>query len=447
MYKIYADSTLIYDGGLEDFKIAKGSITLETNKSGSFTFSIYPDHFYYDQFVKKKTIIKVLKDNAIVFRGRVLNDTTDYYSNKVITCEGELGFFHDSIIKPYTFNGTPQALFNKFINDYNSQVDDFKKFKIGNVTVTDANNYIARSNTDYEDVYSNLFSRLIEDSTGGYFYITHGTDGTDDIPTINYLADFTEVSTQRIEFGSNLKDYTKTVKGDDLATVIIPLGKSANDSVLTISSVNNGKDYIEDAEAIKKYGRIATVVKWDDVTDANNLKTKATAKLKELIKQNITLELSALDLHLLDPLIKPLKINQYIPVSSTPHDFSATLLCNKQTIDLLKPDNDTVTLGYTYSSFTDSTAKTNSNVSSITAIRTSVFSIDKIATQANSNANKALSDYSIISQDVNTMSGAVDTLKDQVATNTKSITALNTDLSEIKKQLKELTDRISKLEG
>ena len=45
------------------------------------------------------------------------------------------------------------------------------------------------------------------------------------------------------------------------------------------------------------------------------------------------------------------------------------------------------------------------------------------------------------------MSGTVDTLKDQVATNTKSITALDTDLSEIKKQLKELTDRISKLEG
>lgn len=447
MYKIYADSTLIYDGGLEDFKIAKGSITLETNKSGSFTFSIYPDHFYYGQFVKKKTIIKVLKDNVIVFRGRVLNDTTDYYNNKVITCEGELGFLHDSISKPYTFSGTPQALFNKFINDHNSQVDDFKKFKIGTVTVTDANNYIARSNTDYEDVYSNLFSRLIEDSTGGYFYITHGSDGTEDIPTINYLADFTEVSTQRIEFGSNLKDYTKTIKGDDLATVIIPLGKSTDDSILTISSVNNGKDYIEDAAAIKKYGRIAKVEKWDDVTDANNLKTKAIAKLKELIKQNITLELSALDLHLLDPSIKPLKINQYIPVSSTPHDFSATLLCNKQTIDLLKPDNDTVTLGYTYSSFTDSTAKTNSNVSSISVIRTSISSIDKIATQANSNANKALSDYSIISQDVDIMSGTVDTLKDQVTSNTKSITALDTDLSAIKKQLKELTDRVSKLEG
>ena len=49
MYKILADGTVIYDSTLEDYKIGKGLITLETNKSGSFTFSVYPDHFYYDK--------------------------------------------------------------------------------------------------------------------------------------------------------------------------------------------------------------------------------------------------------------------------------------------------------------------------------------------------------------------------------------------------------------
>ena len=66
MYKIFADDTLIYDSTLEDYKIGKGLITLETNKSGSFTFSLYPDHFYYDKFIKLKTVITVYKSNKIV---------------------------------------------------------------------------------------------------------------------------------------------------------------------------------------------------------------------------------------------------------------------------------------------------------------------------------------------------------------------------------------------
>ena len=33
MYKIFADDTLIYDSTLEDYKIGKGNIDLETNKS------------------------------------------------------------------------------------------------------------------------------------------------------------------------------------------------------------------------------------------------------------------------------------------------------------------------------------------------------------------------------------------------------------------------------
>ena len=224
MYKIYADDILIYDSTLEDYKIGKGSVSLETNKSGSFTFSIYPDHFYYDSFVRLKTVITVYKSDRIIFRGRILSDVTDYWNNKVITCEGELGFLQDSIIRPFSFSGTPKALFTKFINEHNSQVDEFKRFKVGTVTTVDSNNYISRSNEEYESALSNLNSRLIEDSLGGYFYITHGEDGRDPIPTINYLAEFTKVATQSVEFGANLKNYTKTVKAEDIATAVIPLG-------------------------------------------------------------------------------------------------------------------------------------------------------------------------------------------------------------------------------
>lgn len=370
MYRIYADKTLIYDSTIEDYKIGKGSISLETNKSGSFTFSLYPDHFFYDSFIRLKTVITVYKSGRIVFRGRILNDVTDYWNNKVITCEGELGFLQDSIIRPFSFNGTPEDLFTKFVNEHNSQVDEFKRFKIGEVTVVDPNNYIARSNSGYESALSNLNSRLIEDSLGGYFYITHGEDGTDPIPTLNYLSNFTKVASQVIEFGSNLKNYTKTVKADDIATVIIPLGKEVDDGddktenqKLTIASVNDGKDYVYSEEGVALYGWIYKVIEWNDVTQAANLKAKAEAYLTDVIKHNVTIELTAIDLHLLDQSIESFNVGDYVRVISIPHNFDSTLLCNKQTIDLLKPENDTLTLGYTCATFTRMSTRNESNVS------------------------------------------------------------------------------------
>ena len=370
MYKIYADDTLIYDSTIEDYKIAKGSITLETNKSGSFTFSLYPDHFYYDQFVRLKTVITVYKSNKIIFRGRILNDVSDYWNNKVITCEGELGFLQDSIIRPYKFSGSPRTFLERVIEFHNEQVDDFKKFKIGTITVEDANNYIARSNSAYESSLSNLNSRLLEDSLGGYLFVTHDKGGTDPIPTLNYLSDFDTISTQKIEFGSNLKDYSKTINAEEIATAIIPLGAeldTGDDSEekvrLTIKAVNDGVDYVYDPEAVALYGWIFKTVQWDDVTEAKNLKAKAEAYLKDSIKQNITIELNAIDLHLLDKSIQSFKVGDYIHVISKPHNFDSVLLCAKQTIDLLKPDNDTITLGHTYSTFTEGSAKSSANAS------------------------------------------------------------------------------------
>lgn len=465
MYKIYADDTLIYDSTLEDYKIGKGSVTLETNKSGSFTFSIYPDHFYYEEFVRLRTVITVYKSNKILFRGRILNDVTDYWNNKVITCEGELGFLQDSIIRPFSFTGTPEELFKKFINEHNSQVDEFKRFKIGTVTVVDPNDYIGRSNSNYESALSNLNSRLINDSLGGYFYITHGENGSDPMPTINYLADFTKISSQTVEFGSNLKNYTKTVKAEDIATAIIPLGGTVDDGdsettdpKLTIKSVNAGKDYVYSESGVALYGWIFKVVSWDDVTIAANLKSKAEAYLENIIQQNITIELNAIDLHLLDHSIESFSVCDYVRVISEPHNFDSTLLCNKQTLDLLKPENDTLTLGYTYSTFTEITSKVSSSVSNIVNVGSTVSDIsnqltvlDKTVADAEQNASAALENYLKVNEELETMSGDLEEVSDAVTENAKNISinasniAINAE--NIAKNASDIADILTRLEA
>lgn len=367
MYKIYADDTLIYDSHSEDYKLGKGTVSLETNKSGAFVFSVYPDHFYYDKFVKLKTVITVYKSGKILFRGRILNDVTDYWNNKVISCEGELGFLQDSVIRPFDFSGSPRELLTQLIREHNSQVDEFKRFKVGSVTVVDENEYIARRSSGYADTLSTLNSATVGSALGGYLYITHENDGTEITPTIHYLEDFVKVSSQTIKFGENLKNYTKTIKAESIVTAIIPLGATTGDedTRLTIKDVNDGIDYLYSEVGVALYGWIIKPVVWEDVTLSSNLYRKAQQYLETAVNQTITIELNAIDLHMLDQSIESFKIGEYVRVISKPHNFDSTLLCNKQTIDLLKPENDSIVLGYLVSTFTEANTSLGADVTAL----------------------------------------------------------------------------------
>lgn len=362
MYRIYADDKLIYDSTLEDYTITSGEIELEVNKSGSFTFSIYEDHPYYNRIQKMKTIIRVYKNDVLKFRGRVITDGVRFWNEKTFTCEGELGFLLDSIQRPYTFQGKPDELLTKFITDHNSQVGESQKFDVGTITVTDPNDYINRSNSEYENTMTNINDRLL-DKLGGYFYITRNGEK----PVINWYEDSPFLCQQIIEFGENLLDFTKKDSAEEIATAIIPLGAEVDPGDagekyrLNISEVNDGKDYVYNQDAVDKYGWIFHVQTWDDVTLPANLKRKGEELLAEKILRNITIEVNAIDLSAMDKTIDDFELFEYVQIKSPPHDIEDKLLLQKQKMDILHPENDTITLGYTFKSFTDSTASNDKN--------------------------------------------------------------------------------------
>ena len=388
MYKIYCDDTLIYDSTLEDFVITKGQITKELNKSGSFVFTIYNSHAYYNLIQKMKSIITVYKGEEMIFRGRVINEKIGFYKDKTLTCEGELGFLLDSIQRPYTFSGTPEELLRQFIESHNSQVDDFKKFKIGTIDIND-NTEVLVINEEYENTIDNLDKQLL-DVYGGYIIITGDSSGE---RFINWFDRSPYRSNQVIEFGENLLDFTKSNKAEDIATAIIPLGAMIENETteesyrLTIADVNNGVDYVYNSDAVDLYGWIFKTETWDDITLASNLKTKAEAFLSEQTKQSISIEISAIDLSLMDKSIDSFRLGDYIRIMSTPHNLDSDYLLEKQTIDLLKPSNDKITLGYSYSSFTDanvSANKSNNNIiKTVETIRSNYITKAVVASQVN----------------------------------------------------------------
>ena len=136
-----------------------------------------------------------------------------------VTCEGELAFLLDSRVRPYEFTGSVEEYHRFLVEQHNAQVNPEKQFKVDICTVTDPNGYISRASSDYPKTWDEFNEKLIN-LLGGYIWTREEEDGI----YIDYLADFEEVNTQAIEFGKNLLGFEETIKGQDIATAIIPLG-------------------------------------------------------------------------------------------------------------------------------------------------------------------------------------------------------------------------------
>lgn len=360
MYRVYSDGLLLYHSKLESLKIFNPSVELEVNKTGSFQFVMYPDHTRYPLIQKLKSIITVYQDDYLLFRGRVLDDEIGWHNEKTITCEGELAFLIDSIQRPYEYSGTVVGFLNLLISRHNEQVEASKRFEVGTVTVTDANDYIVRSSIDYTDTWTELQNKLI-DLLGGYIMVRHA----DGISYIDYLQDFTLLSPQTITFGKNLMDLKRIRKGADIATAVIPLGAKLKneegndiDERLTIASLNNGSDTLVDEEAQAQYGLIVKTVIFDDVTEASNLLTKGKAHLAQLVNLPETIELTAADLAALGGEMASFHIGTKVRVTSQPHGIDQLFTVSKLSISLFDPASNKLTLGGVVDTFTARTSKT-----------------------------------------------------------------------------------------
>lgn len=343
MIQVYADNTLVYDSRLEDIALLGLTVTAGLNKGGTASIVMPPRHPAYNIFTSYKTVVTVYRDGLLLFRGRALYPTDDFYNRRTITCEGERCFLRDGVLRgPYVYQDGPAAIFSDVIALYNAQVDEFKRFAVGTITVTDPNNYIRLESESSEQV-SEVIDKLVE-RCGGYVVFTTNDAGE---RVINWYASLGYQSRQVIEFGENLLDFARTSANDDLATVIIPYG--AKDETtgrrVTIESVNDGMDFIQDYDAVALRGVIAKPVYWDDITQPGNLLAKAQQYLATSKLMITSLELTAVDLSDIDKDIDTFHVGDTVQVRSIPHGVNDSFQLTDRTYDLLNPANSKVVLG------------------------------------------------------------------------------------------------------
>lgn len=382
MYQILCDKYILYDPREEDLIVDNAKCKLEVNTVGEASFTMYASHPYYSKLRKLRSVFEIREDGQTIFRGRMTEDSRDFDNIKVVDLEGAMAYFNDSIIRPFVFpddfesdsayknsSNVIEYFLNWLIQQHNSQVQEFQRFKLGRVTVSDPNNYLSRSSTGFPKTWEVLKTKLFDSGLGGYLCIRYEEDGN----YIDYLADFELTNTQRIEYGENLLDISTESDATSIFTAIIPQGAKLNeidkasddDSRLTIEGEKDGDvtedivksgDTLYSKSGVEEFGWIYANEKdstWEDVTTSAMLQSRGVEAFSKSLKYTNTITITAVDLHMADEDIAAFRIYRYIVVNSRPHDHDGQYRLSKLDIDILQPQNTKITLGDTTQSMTD----------------------------------------------------------------------------------------------
>lgn len=426
MYRVYCDGYLLYHSKLENLKIFNPSVELEINKTGSFEFTIYPEHPYYSLIQKLKSIVTVWQDDHLLFRGRVLDDEIGWHNEKTVVCEGVLAFLLDSVLRPFSFSGTVAEFLSYILTLHNAQVDENKRILPGTVTVE---GHLTHDATEYLTTKETAEKTLLE-PFGGYF-LTRYEDG---VTYLDYLSEINLLSPQTIQFGKNLLDLKRIRKGEDIATVLIPLGAKTKDEEgndtgkrLTIESVNGGADFVQDTDAVSQFGIIVKSVIFDDVTDAEELKAKGQAHLADAVNLWETIELTAADLATVDKSFTSFHLGTQVRVLSDPHGLDQLFLVSKLSINLHDPAANRITLGKVILAFSEAVSGVSANQS---VILQAVEKTAQNASEAIINAEQnLLASLQVAADNIQSIVSETYTLKDEAEA---LVSEVSTELTQTK---------------
>lgn len=451
MYTIYADDALLYSPGDEELSVLSPVLETQCNAAGTLTFVLLPEHPMYSALHKMRTRIDVRQDDEIIWRGRVLETETDFYRQKTVTCEGELTYLVDSVLHPYKladYDGTAAGLFRLYLTRHNEAVSEAQQFQIGNVDIETLSSV---ENTGYANTWDEISDNLL-DIHGGFLRIRH----EDGARYLDWTKESGDTCAQVIRFGENLLDLSEYVSASEVVTCLIPYA-GQSDSKITIASVNDGKDYIEDAAGIALYGRIWGVTEFD-TKDASTLLEMAKKNLQKRLEETITITISAVDLHLLDVNAESFHVGNKVRVVSLPHGIDAEYTCTAISLDLVNPDQSEYTFGTPETGMASTTAATSKAVevvdTSVEYLRqivsdqnTHLLLTDGLITAYTQKTNENTDTLNTVQTTLDGMNGTLSAYVETVDKHTQDITTVRADLDGMNGTLTAYAERLGDAES
>lgn len=361
MFSIYSGTNVLHHPDAEDPDCValEAKLSEELNTHGSFDGVFTNPHNLWI-----RSPLEVYDEDGLIWRGRVLSIENGLDTRKTVHGEGALSFLCDTIIRPFAFRGRPndytnngatvKGLFHHFIDIHNSQLDndDPRRFTVGDITVTDPNDYIYRSSESAMTTWEAIQTRLI-DTLGGYIVLSG-----ENLNVINYVSDFNHTSLQPIEFGENLVDLLQTDDSSDIVTHLYAYGAKIESGTGHENDPNPDDDeyitwngsrlftavYLQ--AAINKWGDITGTHTWDDITVQANLETAADKYLADIYAAHVeALDVKAADLSLIDVSVDKINVGDYVQVRCDPLGLDLTMLCMRKETDLIDVSQTRVSIG------------------------------------------------------------------------------------------------------
>lgn len=330
--------------------VTAAKLTLALDSAGSLEADVPVSHPLYATIASLPLLgrdtWRVERDGAEVFRGRLLSRTRMPLDGAVhVVVEGDLAMLNDSIRTPYSFSGSPAQYVQMLVANHNAQVDPWKRFAVGDVTIVDkgGNGYIVRGSDSNATTWAELSAKTVGSSDGGHLVMRRGTH------VIDWLANVAEPCDQPVRLGWNMLSLADEADGAELVTAIIPLGADVDGTRLTIDQSRTGAQSVTVRDGIVINDALATTngtvvreVVWDDVTLEPNLWSRAVAYVQALsLPRSVTV--SAIDMSDAGHSVDAFDVGQMVTLDAL--DTQGTMQVTGITWDLLDPSGGSIDFG------------------------------------------------------------------------------------------------------
>ena len=375
--------TVIHSPYPNQVKLSKAIVHRVVQGISDMSFTLNLSNPAWAKIKPLRTLIKVedIKRGKKIFDGRVLKpkqsmDGSGMFSAEY-TCESKLAYLNDSNQRHGEYhNISVRDFLQLMIDNHNRQVEPHKRFKVGNITVQDSNDSLYRY-LGYEKTYATIKDKLI-DRLGGYLVLREEADGM----YLDYLESVGEFKNTPIKLRTNLKDMQREIDPLEVITRLVPLGANiesedeeatdASQARVTIASVNNGIDYLDDIDLQKEFGIIEGALNFDDVTLPSNLINRGNQFLANQKAAKVSYSVSPVDVSLIDTSFDAFECGNWHQIINPVFAVDEPLQIVEQTIDVNNPQNAGLIIGEKYRTLTQYQIESNKSRQNVVALQNTV---------------------------------------------------------------------------
>lgn len=221
--------------------VSEGKLTIKETDIDDLELTVNRDSLLFDNVRPMHTHVEVYDDDKLLFRGRAIKPKKEMQSSgrfiRTYTFEDIEAYLLDSVQRFYEAVGlTPKEFLQSLLDVHNSQVPQYKQFKLRNCNVTN-NKDDAYRQIDYPKTRDAIKDKLINE-LGGYLVTEYKQDGPNMLDYVTDIGNDHKNDTP-IQLAVNMKSASLTIDPTKVITRVIPLGKQLEPQKVEVDGENS----------------------------------------------------------------------------------------------------------------------------------------------------------------------------------------------------------------